>query len=170
MLFVSKEISEDVFEKEFPIFLKNTKWDLIVKSIAKQYEVGVDEHEIIDFAKMATYQQLAMYGVNNPPDETITQYAMNSLKDEKSIRDIAAQVLEKKITKLVSENVDLNIQEISLDDFNKMISDAQNKEEALEKEQIGDVGETERIGEIGETEKIGETGEIEENKEVEEKE
>ena len=144
MLFVNKDkdISEDVFEKEFPMFLKTMKWDLIVKSIAKQYEIGIEENEIIDFAKSTTLQQLMMYGLNNPSDEILTRYAMDSLKDEKNIRDVAAQVLERKIVKVVSENIDTNTQEMSLDDYNQMFY-ASNSEKVEVIEENKEIEETE---------------------------
>ena len=132
---VNSEISEETFEKEFPMFLKNMKWELITQSIAKQNELKVEEQEIIDFAKAATRRQFAMYGMGNIPDETLTGYAMNSLKDEKSVRGIASQVLEAKIAKVISETVDVNIQEMSLEDFNNMIQ-AANKENADENEPV----------------------------------
>jgi trigger factor len=130
----NKEMSGEAFEKEFPMYLQNMKWELIANTIVKQNELKVDEQEIIDMAKANTRRQFAMYGIGDMPDETLTGYAMNSLKDEKSVRGIASQVLEKKIVMTVNETVDVNIQELSLDDFNKMIyaSNSSSAEEAGE--------------------------------------
>ncbi|MDR1171120.1 MAG: trigger factor [Bacteroidales bacterium] len=134
LLATNKEVSKETFEKEFPMFLKNMKWELIANAIVKQNELKVDEQEIIDMAKATVRRQFTMYGMSNIPDETLTSYAMNSLKDEKSIRGMASQVLEKKIAKTVNEAVDVNIQELSPDDFNKMIyaSDNEGTKEAGE--------------------------------------
>ena len=132
----NKDIEDETFEKEFPMFLKSMKWELITQAIAKQNDLKVDENEIINFAKASTRRQFAMYGMSNIPDETLTGYAMNSLKDEKSVRGIATQVLEQKIAKLINETVDVNIQEMSMDDFNKMMYAANNPaEEAVQVEE-----------------------------------
>ena len=171
----NKEVSEDIFEKEFPVFLKSMKWDLIVKAISKKHEITVTEQEIIAFAKTAVRQQFAMYyGVDTLPDETLTKYAMNSLKDEKQISEIAAQVLEKKVAHVVSEIVAPTIQEISLDEFNKILyapndesdEEISNDEEAVQVEEVGQ----EIAEEAGETEQPEESAETGNNGEVEEKE
>ena len=175
MLSANKEVSEDVFEKEFPVFLKNVKWDLMVKAIAKQHEITVTEQEIIAFAKANVRQQFSMYyGVDALPDETLTQYAMNSLKDEKQVSEIAAQVLEKKVAHVISEIVAPTIQKITLDDFNKMLyatddekdKEVSNDEEAMQVEEVGQ----EIAEEAGETEQTEENAETENDGEVEEKE
>ncbi len=122
-------IDEAAFEKEFPAFLKSMKWDLIIQTIAKQKELKVEEQEIIDFAKEATKKQFMQYGVTNFPDDALTNYAMGTLKDEKNVRQIASQVIDKKVVNAIYEVVDVPVKEMSLDDFNKMIyPEAENKE------------------------------------------
>ena len=120
LLAVNKEISEESFENEFPMFLKNMKWELIVNDIAKKNELKVEEQEIIDFAKANIRRQYAMYGLKDISDEYLTNLAMNSLKEEKSIRGIATQILDNKAIKVVLDTVDVNIQEMSMEDFNNM--------------------------------------------------
>ncbi len=117
----NKEISDETFEKEFPAFLKSMKWDLISQAIAKENDFKVEEEEIIDFAKESTKRQFAQYGMTNFPDEALTNYAMNTLKEEKNIRQIVSQVVDKKVINAVYEAVDAPVKEITLDDFNKMI-------------------------------------------------
>jgi trigger factor len=154
LLFANREISEADFEREFPLFLKNMKWELIVKALAKQHELNIDENEIIDFAKMNARQQFAMYyGMDAVPDETLTQFAMNSLKDEKRVREVASQAMERKAVLKVSEIVDLNMKEITLDDFNKMVYASEEAGEAGEVEEAGEAG---KVGEDGESGKDGE--------------
>jgi len=164
---VNKEVSEEVFEKEFPLFLKNMKWELIVNAIAKQNELKVDEHEIIDFTKTNIRKQYAMYGMTDVSDEYITNQAMNQLKDEKSIRGTMSQILDKKVTKVVLEALDVNIQEMSMEDFNKMVYAA----DTVETEEVDEVAdETEEVtDEIIETEeKIEEEAVVELKEESEE--
>ena len=123
----NKDISDDIYEKEFPIFLENMKWDLISNTIVKKFELKIEEQDIIDFAKIAARNQFAMYGMRNIPDETLTQYATSMLKDEKRIREIAAQTIDRKVIQSVLEIADVTIQELSLDEFNQMMK-KQNKE------------------------------------------
>ena len=116
----NKELDEETLEKEFPGFLKAMKIEIITNAISTENSLKVEEQEIIDFAKGVTQRQLAMYGVNNFSEQDLTTYAMNRLKDEKNVRDMASQVLQNKVIHLIHETVDVVIQEISLDEFNKL--------------------------------------------------
>jgi hypothetical protein len=138
-------MNEEIFFFLFPQFLKNTKWELIANAIIRLYELKVEEQEIIDAAKIVTRRQFRMYGLKNVADEYITQQAMNLLKDEKNIRSMASQALEKKIAKAISEIVDLNIQEISMDDFDKMMYASEYEQKTGE---AGEAGEVELIEEV----------------------
>ena len=169
VLAANKEISMDTLEKGFPHFLKSMKWDLIVKAISKKFELSVTEDEIISLAKDAVRQQIAYYGMSDVSDETITQYAMNSLKEEKQIHETAAQVLEKKVVQVLSEVVGLNIQQISLNDFNKMIAPP-NDEEIENNEEIEESKEIETIVEVEEGKEIETILEVEESQEIKESE
>jgi len=120
LLSSNKELSEETIEKEFPTFMKSMKWEIIVNAIAKENELKVEEHEIIDFAKSMVRRQLSSYGISNFSEEDLTNYAMNQLKDEKGIRDMASQVLQTKVAFKIHEKVDVIKQEISFDDFNNL--------------------------------------------------
>jgi trigger factor len=122
------KVDEAAFDKEFPAFLKSMKWELITQAIAKQNDFKVEEQEIIDFAKEATKRQFAQYGITNFPDDMLANYAMGTLKEEKNIRQIASQVIDKKVIDAIHDSVDVSIQEMSLADFNKMIYPEANNE------------------------------------------
>jgi len=124
----NKEASEDVIEKEFPLFIKNMKWEIIAKNIIKQHELKVGDDELVEQAKTLARRQFAMYGITNIPAENLDAYAMNFLKEEKNIHDIASQVLENKLADTISETIKLNIQEISMEDFNNMIYSKSNSD------------------------------------------
>ncbi len=136
LLAANTGIEEEAFNREFPMFLKGTKWDLIMKAIAKQKELTVEENEIIEFAKEATRRQFAQYGITNFPEESLTNYAMGTLKDEKSVQGVVSQIIEKKVAEVIRDSVDPTVQEMSLDDFNKMIYATNNGEVAEEIEDI----------------------------------
>ena len=141
----NKDVNEDIFDKEFPHFLENTKWELIANTLIKQYELKVEEQDVIDVAKAVTLRQFSMYGIKNIPDNIITQQAMRMLKEEKDVRSMASQAMERKIANVISEIVDLNIQEISEHDFGKMMYASEYEGETGE---AGETGEVEFIEEV----------------------
>ena len=120
-----ENVDEATFEKEFDLFLKNMKWELIVKTIAAHNNLDIEEWEVVSYAKAVFLRQFAMYyGAVNFSDEELTGYAMNYLNDEKNVRTIASKILEDKVVKVVLETVDARIHEMTLADFNRMISDS----------------------------------------------
>ena len=162
---INREVEKEAVEKEFPQFLSNMKWELIANAFIQQYGLKVEEQEIIDHAKTATRQQFSAYGLRNVNDEMLTKQAMSFLKDEKNVRSMASQTLERKIAETVIEIMDVQIREISLEDFNKMIY-AQKYGEIGEAGEIGETGETIEIAEENkEAEKVVEIEEIEKDKE-----
>ena len=158
----NKEVSEEAFDKEIPLFLRSMKWDLISSAFIKSYDLKIEEQDIIDFAKIAARRQFVMYGMRSVPDETLTQYATSILKDEKSIRALAAQAIERKIALAAVELADVTIQELSPEEFNQMLEEANIKEneEFVKAEEVGDVEEVDV--EETEVEKAEETTDIEE--------
>ena len=121
----NKDISEEIFEKEIPLFLQSMKWDLISNAFVKQYDLKIEEQDIIDFAKKIVRKQFIMYGMRLIPDETLTQYAMDMLKDEKKIHEVATRAIERKIAQNMSEIADVTIQELSYAEFDQILKKEQ---------------------------------------------
>jgi len=164
----NKDVSEEIFEMEFPQLLENMKWEFITNAIVRQYELEVNEQEVIDVAKISVRRQFSMYGMKNIPDEILTKQAMSILKEEKNIRSMASQAMEKKIAKTVSEIVDVNIQEINTEDFDNMIYASQQIEETGEVEETGETGEIEEVETVEKNEAVEEAATVETSDVVEE--
>ena len=149
LLAVNKEIDEENIERGFSAFLKGTKWDLITNAIIRQNELNVNDNELLEQAKKIAREQFAMYGLINIPADSINGYAVKYLEEEKNVRNAALQVLENKIAKTLSKIMDLNIQELSMEEFNEKVYGAKTDESAKESEVEEDKAE-----ESGEIEKI----------------
>jgi len=130
--FNNKEIEEEVFEREFPLFLESMRKELIVNTFVKQNDLKIDEAEVVEFAKAIARRQYAMYGLRNVADEDVQSMASNMLKEEKTVRELASQLLERKAVKKASELVDLTVVEMSIDEYNQMISEANKTAETAE--------------------------------------
>ena len=137
------------------MFLKTMKGDLISNAIVKHYDLKIEEQDIIEFAKTATRRQFALYGLRNIPDENLASHAMNMLKDEKSVRGIASQAIERKIAQIVSEQADVTIQELSLEEFNEMMKQERIKaEEFAQSEEVEILEDNANVAEVEETEDV----------------
>ncbi|MFC2086785.1 trigger factor [Bacteroidota bacterium] len=114
------KISDEDFEKEYPNFELDLKWQLIKNKIIKENEIKVEEDEIIDLAKKLTKAQFVQYGMNNVPDENITSYAENLLKKEEDRNRLYEQKMEEKVIQFIRDNVKLEEKEVSVSDFQKL--------------------------------------------------
>ena len=156
----NKKMSEEDLENEFPGFLKGMKWELISNAIVKQNDLKVEEHEIIEFAKKSKLLQFISYGFSDIPDESLTRITMESLKDEKNVREVASRVIFEKIIATVSELVTVNVQEVTLDEFHKIAYLDDEEVEAVEETEASEI-----VAEVAEIDENAEPKEAEETPE-----
>ncbi|MDE7463147.1 MAG: trigger factor [Muribaculaceae bacterium] len=125
----AKFTPENVAES-FAAMRPQLEWDLIAEAIAKQFEIKIEEEDLLNLAKATAQQQFAQYGMANVPEETLEKYAKEILADEKSRRRLADQALDFKIFNTVRENVTLDDKDVTIDEFRALFAPA--AEEAAE--------------------------------------
>ena len=67
--------------------------------------------------------QFAQYGMNNVPDEYLENYAAEMLKKRETVDNLVERAVDRKLTEALKNVVKLNKKTVSLDDFNKMMSE-----------------------------------------------
>jgi len=122
------KLTEEQIENEFPDFLKDVKWDLIKNKIIKEYEIKVEESEVLNLAKQYTLQQFQQYGMMNLPEEQLEQYAQEILKKEEDKNKLYDQKYQDKVVELLKENVKLNEKELTSEEFKEQIEKDQDKQ------------------------------------------
>lgn len=110
---------EDI-EKDFALFLKDFRWQLIRQYIMNEQKMTVTREEVLAEAKKIAGMQFAMYGLNNVPQEQIDQYANTIISNEKEGRRIYEKTEEEKVIGYVKSVVTLEPKSISIDDLQKM--------------------------------------------------
>ena len=65
----------------------------------------------------------AQYGMNNVPDEYIENYANEMLKKRETVDNLVERAIDRKLTLALKNVVKLTKKSISLDDFNKKMSE-----------------------------------------------
>ena len=101
-------------EKDFPLFLKDFRWQSIAQRIMKERETLVEQ------AKRLAAYQFAMYGLNNVPEEHLTKYAESLLTNEKEGRRIYEKVEENMVLDYVRATVTLDKKKATIDKLRKM--------------------------------------------------
>jgi len=116
-----EKITEEVLEKEFPIFADNLKWSIILDVLAKKLDIKVSEEETTQEAIVYTRQQLYQYGLYQITDEQVAEYAQEILKNKNEINKIIERVRERKVIDKIKSMITIKDKKISLDSFNKLL-------------------------------------------------
>ncbi len=116
----NKEFSEEQLEAEFPKVIENLKWDLIKGKLAKENDIQTTNEDVTAYAKKMAKMQFLQYGMANVADEHLENYAQEILKNQDQARNAFEKSLEEKIVSFIREQVKVEDEEISLEDFNKL--------------------------------------------------
>ena len=114
------KVTMEEIEKEFDLFLKDFRWQLIRGAILKDNNLTVTKDDVLKVATNIARYQFAMYGINNVPEEHLAQYAEKLLADEKQNRRIIEKAEEDKAIAFIKENVTVEPKEIAIEELRKL--------------------------------------------------
>lgn len=123
MLNNNKDKGEEFVEKNYEQSVKELTWHLIKEQLVAANQIKVDDADVLNAAKETARVQFAQYGMNNVPDEYVENYAKEILKKRENVDGLVDRAVDIKLTAALKKVVKLNEKEISLDDFNKMMSE-----------------------------------------------
>ncbi|RIJ49361.1 trigger factor [Maribellus luteus] len=118
---VNKELTEEQIDQDFDGFMKDLQWQLIKDSIAKEAEVKVTPEEAEDFAKNIALAQYQQYGIYDVPEEQLESFAKMMLEKPEENERIYKKLHEDKVIAIVKEKVTVVEEEISQEEFTKMM-------------------------------------------------
>ena len=101
------EKDDAYLEEQFQSSLDELTWHLIKEQLSDQFELKVEQPDVLETAKVATRMQFAQYGMSNLPDDVITNYATEMLKNQKQAESLVARAGENKIVAKAKETVKL---------------------------------------------------------------
>ena len=123
MLNNNKDKGEEFVEKNYEQSIKELTWHLIKEQLVADNQIKVNDEDVLNAAKETARVQFALYGMNNVPDEYVENYAKEILKKRENVDGLVDRAVDIKLTDALKKVVKLNEKEISLDDFNKMMSE-----------------------------------------------
>lgn len=123
MLNNNKDKGEEFVEKNYEQSIKELTWHLIKEQLVADNQIKVNDEDVLNAAKETARVQFAQYGMNNVPDEYVENYAKEILKKRENVDGLVDRAIDIKLTDALKKVVKLNEKEISLDDFNKMMSE-----------------------------------------------
>ena len=123
MLLNNKERGEEFVEKNFAASIEQLKWHLIKEQLVKAHDIKIDDVDIKAAAKEGARMQFAQYGMDNVPEEYLDNYVDELLKKRENIDGFVDRAVDRKLTNALKASVKLNEKEVTLDEFNKMMSE-----------------------------------------------
>jgi trigger factor len=110
----------DDIEKEFDLFLKDLRWQMIRQAILKEQGLTVTRELLDEQAKKIAAYQFAMYGIPNVPEEQLEKYAQSLLANEKESGRILEKVEENLVLDYVKSVTSLDNKQILSEELRKM--------------------------------------------------
>jgi trigger factor len=122
MLNNNKDKGADFVEKNFEASIKELGWHLIKEQLVEAQGIKVEEDDLKSVAKEAARAQFAQYGMSNVPDEYLENYAAEMLKKRENVDGLVDRAVDVKLTAALKGLVKLDEKDITLEDFQKMVS------------------------------------------------
>ena len=110
-------------EDNFAASVNELKWSLIKDSLLKSNNVKVEKDDVLKVCKDVARMQFAQYGMSNVPDEYLDNYVQQIMKDEKNLESYVERASDVKLAETLKKVVKLNEKTVSLDEFNKLMSE-----------------------------------------------
>lgn len=109
------KVSKEDVGKEFPMFMKDFKWQTVAGRIMQDCQLKVTKEDMIEKGKlMARYQFMSYYGAaSSLPDDILTKYAEQLISDPKQSTRIRELAEEKVIVDYVRATATVEEKEIS---------------------------------------------------------
>jgi len=119
----NKELTGEKFDKDFPNFLTDLKWQLITNKLVEEHKIKVEPEEIKELAIEITKMQFQQYGaqVDMFSQEQLEQFANDMfLKKEDEVRKLYDKKFEDKVVEIIKEAIKLDNKEVSHEEFNAL--------------------------------------------------
>lgn len=118
----NKDKDDEFINKNYEASLKDLTWNLIKNKLAAKTQVTVNDDDVKNVAREIARAQFAQYGMQNIGEEYIDNYAGELLKQRDTVNQFAERAVDEKLVATIKPMVTLNHKEISLEDFNKMVT------------------------------------------------
>ena len=118
-----KPVKIEQIESEYDMYSKSLKWQLIENKINKNFEIKIEQEEIVAHAKTLISRQMIQYGQSVLDDEKLAEITDSILKKEEERKKIIDQIYDQKSLVVYKANFKLTDKDISYDDFIKLASE-----------------------------------------------
>lgn len=122
LLVANQKMTKDKIEEEFPQFVKDLRYQLVKDYLVKTNGLKVDDADVKQFAKQVAKAQFVQYGMLSVPEDALDNYANDMMKNKQTLQNIVDRTLEEKLAAWLKEQVELDVKEVSVDEFNRLFA------------------------------------------------
>ena len=119
----NRENNDPIKEEDFQKSLDELAWHLVKEQLANQFEVKIDDNDVLAAAVAATRDQFAQYGMANIPDDLLENYAREMLKQDRTREALVSRAVDVKLIAGIKGAITLEEEKVSVEDFNKKVSE-----------------------------------------------
>jgi len=119
------KISAEDIEKDYELYLKDLKWNLVGNRIFNDFKIKVENEEVTKTARKQIINQLGGTSVADVYKEQLNGIVQNFLQAEngKNYSTIYNKVKEEKIIKVIRENISISEKKVDLEAFKKLANE-----------------------------------------------
>ena len=121
LLVANEKNTQEKIDEDYPKIIEDLKYHLIKENLVKSNGLKVEDADIEEFAKRVAKAQFAQYGMLSVPDDVLANYAKDILKNKQTLQNVIDRAVEEKLAAWLKEQVELDVKEISADEFNKLL-------------------------------------------------
>lgn len=120
LLVANEKNTKEKIDEEYPQIINDLKYHLIKEALVKENNLKVEDADIENFAKRVAKAQFAQYGMLSVPEDVLSNYAKDMLKNKQTLQNIIDRAVEEKLAEWLKGQVELDIKTMTVEEFNKL--------------------------------------------------
>lgn len=119
----NSEVTDDAIAKEYDLYTKELRWNMISNQIAKENDIKVEHEEIIAKTKDMIRLQFGSMGMSEQLEANLDAFADNYLKAEKgeNYYKMHEQARNEKLMAFIKDKIEIKTKETDLEGFKKAV-------------------------------------------------
>lgn len=122
LLTANEKTTAEKVEEDYPKVIEDLKFHLTKESIVKENGLKVEDEDIERLAKQVAKSQFAQYGMLSVPDDVLSNYAKDMLKQKETLQNVVDRAVEEKLAAWLKEQVKVETKTVSFEEFQKMFA------------------------------------------------
>ncbi len=120
------KITQEQIDKEYDLYTKDLRWNLIKNKVAADNkDLKVEHEDVMTHTRALIKQQFGAYGMSDQLDENLDSFANNYLQGEKgeNYRKVFEELLNIKVMEHVKSLISIKEKKVDLDGFKKAVEE-----------------------------------------------